>query len=45
MRYWHGPPALQGHSAVTLGDSMMVYGGEDSGGSFKDDLWVFSYSK
>ena len=35
-----GPPARYGHTAVSAGDKMLVFGGDDGG--YKNDLWEYS---
>jgi len=38
------PPARQGHGAVALNGSMLIYGGMDSNFDYLNDLWSFDFA-
>ena len=39
------PGFLHGHSAVRVAGSMMIFGGEDSEGDYRNDLWRFDFGE
>ncbi|XP_078572122.1 uncharacterized protein LOC144859393 [Branchiostoma floridae x Branchiostoma japonicum] len=44
VRFRSGPPELSGHSAVKAAHCMLVFGGQDSSGTLRQDMWRFSFA-
>ncbi|XP_019635193.1 PREDICTED: uncharacterized protein LOC109478145 [Branchiostoma belcheri] len=44
VRFRSGPPELSGHSAVKAAHCMLVFGGQDSTGTLRQDMWRFSFA-